>query len=189
MKRNALSFDSTDFLGQSALLAGGIRSQRCGGCELSPRRRQGAARSRSRWPNGRCTRRSSARNSTTSTSPRRQAGLRHRRHRMVNQFFKDKAKDQTYLAELKKRADDQGVKSLLIMCDGEGDLGDPDDAKRTQGRREPLQVGRSRQVPRLPLDPRQRRRRRRSAVRGTAEARRRRPAPPLRIRATSTAST
>ena len=50
----------------------------------------------------------------------------------VNQFFKDKAKDQTYLAELKKRADDIGVKSLLIMIDGEGKLGDKDDAKRTQ---------------------------------------------------------
>jgi L-ribulose-5-phosphate 3-epimerase len=48
----------------------------------------------------------------------------------VNQFFKDKAKDQTYLAELKKRADDLGVKSLLIMCDGEGALGDADEKKR-----------------------------------------------------------
>ncbi|ADB17642.1 Xylose isomerase domain protein TIM barrel [Pirellula staleyi DSM 6068] len=50
----------------------------------------------------------------------------------VNQFFKDKAKDEKYLADLKKRADDLGVKTLLIMCDGEGDLGNPDDAKRTQ---------------------------------------------------------
>lgn len=50
----------------------------------------------------------------------------------VNQFFKDKAKDETYLAEMKKRAADQGVKSLLIMCDGEGNLGDADAAKRTQ---------------------------------------------------------
>ena len=48
----------------------------------------------------------------------------------VNQFFKDKAKDQGYLSELKKRADDLGVRSLLIMCDGEGQLGDPDEAKR-----------------------------------------------------------
>lgn len=50
----------------------------------------------------------------------------------VNQFFKDKAKDQEYLAEMKKRAEDHGVKSLLIMIDGEGQLGDPDDAKRRQ---------------------------------------------------------
>jgi L-ribulose-5-phosphate 3-epimerase len=50
----------------------------------------------------------------------------------VNQFYKGKAADTKYLAELKKRADDHGVKSLLIMCDGEGQLGDPDDKKRTQ---------------------------------------------------------
>ncbi len=50
----------------------------------------------------------------------------------VNQFFKDKAKDRKYLAEMKQRAEDQGVKSLLIMIDGEGDLGDADEAKRLQ---------------------------------------------------------
>ncbi len=50
----------------------------------------------------------------------------------VNIFFKDKADDEAYLAEMKKRASDNGVKSLLIMCDGEGNLGDPDDAKRKQ---------------------------------------------------------
>jgi sugar phosphate isomerase/epimerase len=50
----------------------------------------------------------------------------------VNQFFKDKAKDQKYLAELKKRADDLGVRMLLIMCDGEGNLGDANLRKRMQ---------------------------------------------------------
>jgi sugar phosphate isomerase/epimerase len=50
----------------------------------------------------------------------------------VNQFFMDKAKDEKYLGDMKKRAADHGVRSLLIMCDGEGHLGDPDDAKRTQ---------------------------------------------------------
>ena len=44
----------------------------------------------------------------------------------VNQFFKDKAEDQAYLADLNRRAGDLGVKQLLIMCDGEGDLGAPD---------------------------------------------------------------
>jgi L-ribulose-5-phosphate 3-epimerase len=48
----------------------------------------------------------------------------------VNQFFKDKAKDEKYLADMKKRADDLGVQSLLIMCDGEGHLGDPDEGLR-----------------------------------------------------------
>lgn len=50
----------------------------------------------------------------------------------VNQFFKDKARDEKYLAELKKICADNGVTSVLIMCDGEGFLGDPDDTKRTQ---------------------------------------------------------
>lgn len=50
----------------------------------------------------------------------------------VNQFFKDKAKDSAYLAEMNKRAKDLGVEQRLIMCDGEGALGDPDEAKRKQ---------------------------------------------------------
>jgi L-ribulose-5-phosphate 3-epimerase len=43
----------------------------------------------------------------------------------VNQFYKDKKNDDNYLKELKKRCDDLGVTSVLIMCDGEGALGDP----------------------------------------------------------------
>ncbi len=50
----------------------------------------------------------------------------------VNSFWKDKAKDAKYVAELKKRCSDEGVHSLLIMCDGEGALGDPDAKKRQQ---------------------------------------------------------
>ena len=50
----------------------------------------------------------------------------------VNAFFKDKAKDQVYLTELKTRADDEGVQTLLITCDGEGNRGDGDPNKRTQ---------------------------------------------------------
>ena len=50
----------------------------------------------------------------------------------VNQFFKDKAQDKTYLAEMKKRAGDLGVKNVLIMIDAEGALGDADEAKRKQ---------------------------------------------------------
>ena len=49
----------------------------------------------------------------------------------VNAFFKDKACDFDYLGEMKKRADDNGVESLLIMVDGEGQLGNPDaDARK-----------------------------------------------------------
>ncbi len=50
----------------------------------------------------------------------------------VNVFFMDKAKDLGYLKDLKQRCRDHGVRSGLIMCDHEGDLGDPDDAKRTR---------------------------------------------------------
>ncbi|NBO65432.1 MAG: sugar phosphate isomerase/epimerase [Acidobacteria bacterium] len=50
----------------------------------------------------------------------------------VNSFFKDKAKDMAYLKDLNQRAKDHGVIHHLIMIDGEGALGDPDEAKRTQ---------------------------------------------------------
>lgn len=50
----------------------------------------------------------------------------------VNQFFKDKATDTAYLNELNKQAEDNGVENVLIMCDGEGALGDPDPQKRQQ---------------------------------------------------------
>jgi sugar phosphate isomerase/epimerase len=50
----------------------------------------------------------------------------------VNQFFKDKARDKGYLTDLKKRCDDLAVKSVLIMIDGEGHLGEADKAKRQQ---------------------------------------------------------
>jgi sugar phosphate isomerase/epimerase len=50
----------------------------------------------------------------------------------VNSFFKDKARDEAYLGEMKRRANDAGVRSLLIMVDGEGALGNPDDGERSK---------------------------------------------------------
>lgn len=50
----------------------------------------------------------------------------------VNSFFRDKVRDAAYLAEMNRRAADHGVTQLLIMCDGEGNLGDPDAAKRAE---------------------------------------------------------
>ena len=50
----------------------------------------------------------------------------------VNSFFKTRATDAAYLAEMNKRAKDYGVYQHLIMCDGEGRLGDPDTAKRRE---------------------------------------------------------
>ncbi len=59
----------------------------------------------------------------------------------VNQFFAqgDRAKDryglqpkpQDYFVELAKRITGEGMRSVLIMCDGVGNLGDPDPARRT----------------------------------------------------------
>jgi sugar phosphate isomerase/epimerase len=50
----------------------------------------------------------------------------------VNTFFKTHAEDAPYLAEMNKRASDNGVYQHLIMCDGEGRLGDPDEKARLQ---------------------------------------------------------
>jgi sugar phosphate isomerase/epimerase len=50
----------------------------------------------------------------------------------VNVFFKTRARDAAYLAEMNRRASDHGVYQHLIMVDGEGDLGDPDPAGRAQ---------------------------------------------------------
>ncbi len=50
----------------------------------------------------------------------------------VNSFYKELIKKPGLDKELKMRAGDHSVRSLLIMCDGEGDLGNPDDVKRKQ---------------------------------------------------------
>ncbi len=50
----------------------------------------------------------------------------------VNQFFKDKAIDEKYLAELLKITQNEGVKNVLIMCDGEGMVGHPKKEERMQ---------------------------------------------------------
>src|SRR5207247_5449287 len=44
--------------------------------------------------------------------------------------FADKATSVAYLSEMKKRASDAGVQSLVVMVDGEGALADPDVATR-----------------------------------------------------------
>lgn len=50
----------------------------------------------------------------------------------VNRFYASRGRDTAYLNQLKQRCDDHGVRSVLIMCDDEGALGDPDSAARTQ---------------------------------------------------------
>lgn len=50
----------------------------------------------------------------------------------VNQFFPDKATDKAYLTELKKRAEDHDVTSVLIMIDNEGLVASKDNKIRTK---------------------------------------------------------
>lgn len=59
---------------------------------------------------------------------RREFGLDAVEH--VNTFFQDKAVDFAYLEDMRRRADDAGVRTLLVMCDAEGELGDADEAAR-----------------------------------------------------------
>ena len=49
-----------------------------------------------------------------------------------SQFLAAHVGDKAYMNDLNKRSKDHGVKQLLIMCDNEGMIGDPDDDKRTQ---------------------------------------------------------
>jgi len=97
----------------------------------------------------------------------------------VNQMFKDKAKDEAYLGEMKKRAAGEGVQSLLIMCDGEGSLGAPQDPARAKTVENHLKWPRCRRVPRLPQYPRERCERREAARGRAGQTRRRRPASAL----------
>lgn len=48
----------------------------------------------------------------------------------VNSFYRPWANDESYFVRLRRRCDELGVRSLLIMCDGEGALGDADEAGR-----------------------------------------------------------
>ena len=50
----------------------------------------------------------------------------------VNSFFPDRQPKTEFMQELKKRCSDLDVQSLLIMCDGEGNLGDPDEGARAK---------------------------------------------------------
>ena len=50
----------------------------------------------------------------------------------VSPFFQKKEKERSYLKELKKITEDNGITNHLIMVDGEGNLGDTDAAKRKQ---------------------------------------------------------
>lgn len=50
----------------------------------------------------------------------------------VSTFYGDKKKDPAFPGQLRQRADDAGTQSLLIMVDGEGPLGAPDESVRRE---------------------------------------------------------
>ena len=50
----------------------------------------------------------------------------------VNQFYVDHAEDEAFWNEMKQMADQEGVQSLLIMVDNEGDLGAANEEERIQ---------------------------------------------------------
>ena len=49
----------------------------------------------------------------------------------VNAFYEDKGKDTAFWTKMRRQADENGVESLLMMVDNEGDLGGSNDGKRT----------------------------------------------------------
>ncbi len=48
----------------------------------------------------------------------------------VNTFMREESREPSYIRELKSICNSEGVTSLLIMCDREGQVGDPDKAAR-----------------------------------------------------------
>jgi len=50
----------------------------------------------------------------------------------VNQFYVEHVNNEPFWMEMQQRASGEGVNSLLIMVDDEGDLGDPDSQKRKE---------------------------------------------------------
>ena len=50
----------------------------------------------------------------------------------VNSFFPERQPATKFVDDLKTRCNEYGVTSLLIMCDGEGHLGDPDNTARAK---------------------------------------------------------
>ena len=50
----------------------------------------------------------------------------------VNVFYFSKKNDKQFWHDMRKQCDEQGVKSLLIMCDREGNLGDTNEEARIQ---------------------------------------------------------
>ena len=124
----------------------------------SPRPARSAI-SRSRWPNGRSTRHSSPRRSTTSISPRSPArSTGSRGSSSSTSFSRTRRTTRTYLKDLKKRAERPRRHLRPDHDRRRGRLERRNSrTKRGRGRGEPQEVGRCRGGARLPRDPRQHR--------------------------------
>jgi sugar phosphate isomerase/epimerase len=120
-----------DFLGQSAMLAAEVGIMSMAGERVYAAEKESLFRiSLAQWSLHRTLFDKKLDNLDFAKTARNDFGIEAVEY--VNQFFKDKAQDQKYLAEMKKRANDLGVKNVLIMIDAEGALGDADEAKRKQ---------------------------------------------------------
>ena len=69
----------------------------------------------------------------------------------VNTFYFEKINDRSYLAELNNRCKAEGVKSVLIMVDSEGNLGASGCREKDERSKQPLSMGGSCQLPGLPF--------------------------------------
>ena len=114
-----------------------------------------------RSPSGRSTRRCSRKKMDNLDFAKiAKDGLRHRRRRVRQPVLQGQGQGRGVPGRDEEALPTTTASSVLIMCDGEGEPRRPRRRQAEEGRREPSQVGRGRQVPRLPLDPRQRRERR-----------------------------
>ncbi len=124
--------------------------------------------SRSRWRSGRSTGSCREDHRPPRLCPGHQGGLGPRRDRVRQQLLQGQGPRRRLPGDMNQRAADHAVNQHLIMCDGEGRLGDPDAALRTQAVENHYQVGRRRRDAGLSPHPSQRRQRRH--VRGAAES-------------------
>jgi L-ribulose-5-phosphate 3-epimerase len=122
--------DRRDFIKQSAQTAATISFAAISGEPLVASTKQLFKISLAQWSLHRALRKKELDNLDFAKTARFDFGISAVEY--VNQFFMDKAKDRTYLGEMLKRSRDNGIENRLIMCDGEGALGDPDEAKRRQ---------------------------------------------------------
>ncbi|MCA8976166.1 MAG: sugar phosphate isomerase/epimerase [Planctomycetes bacterium] len=133
MDRTPCRIDRRRFLGLGAglLAARGLPLLPIAGCAIADRPRPGPLFSISlaQWSLHRMLRRGELDN---LGFPKKAHELGIHAVEYVNSFWKDKARDADYLAELRRTCDGEGIVSLLIMCDGEGALGDPDADRRSR---------------------------------------------------------